>query len=681
MGASFFGSGEEGYGPAVPATLTQLPFTPDVRASVDRRSDADVIGTPAWLGLIVAVAILVLAAGLNIHRPGFSSDEEITSLAVGGVAATGLPVLPSGIVYLRGVLYTYSAWLGGRVLGQSLPAYRAVSLLFAILAVLLMFCVARQVSTATTAVWAALFLATYQSHIAAAVFARFYSAFVAGALCVIWLFLRSQSTRRNDWAFLAALAVCRLAHEFAVVLVLLPLCQALCAADGDQSRRRGVWLFLKSAALLGVIQIGLTGLEGLSIASHIGAPALQLGFFGSVPLASLPLPVHRLADSPALVLIAAWLLVCGVVARQITRAPWPAIVAYGVCAFLFQMGALLMVGVGAILSQPRQVTRMLLAGVMLAAGGAGAWILYTAAATDAQFSFRLAYQLVSSTMWYPWEGFLHLGRALKLTMLGAVLVTTALVFRRGESREDASLRVVALFGVITLAVLGLSSVELQWRYLLLASPPVFLLSAQFVESAGKWLVQMKPFESSFLSQRAAAHLVSVALIVVFIGHQYLDVLRASDSSTAATASMFAPATDTRWREDLFLASVEPGDRVVCNDELACQFLAGRVDYWLLPSARIVERYTAAGVEARRGFYAGAEVVTTESGLERIIECGGRAVALLVLDTGKFDYLKSRALALKMAVKFHGAVTAAGGEHLIVRISDARATRACEGGGS
>jgi hypothetical protein len=195
-------------------------------------------------------------------------------------------------------------------------------------------------------------------------------------------------------------------------------------------------------------------------------------------------------------------------------------------------------------------------------------------------------------------------------------------------------------------------------------------------------VQMKPFESSFLSQRAAAHLVSVALIVVFIGHQYLDVLRASDTSTAtSTPSIFAPATQASWRRDLFLANVEPGDRVICNDELACQFLAGRVDYWLLPSARLVERYTAAGVEGRRGFYAGSKVVTTGDALERIIECGSRPLAILVLDTRKFDYLESRALALQMAIKFHGTVTAAGGEHMIVRISDARVTRACEGGES
>ena len=636
------------------------------------------VGSPALLGLIAAVAILVLAASPNLHRPGFSADEEITAFAVGGVAATGAPVLPSRILYLRGVLYTYAAWLGGRVFGQSLPVYRAVSLAFAILAVLLMFCVARQVGTTAAAVWAALLLASYQPHMAASVFARFYSAYVAAALLAVWLAQRSQRAGGTGWAFLAAVAACRLVHEFAVILVLLPLCQAACAAPGDASRRRSVWLFLQSVALLGVIQIGLTGLERWSIETHLGAAALGQGFFSVVPLALPPLHVPSLAGPAALLLIGAWVLAAGVMTRQTTRAPWAAIVAFGICAFFFQSGALLIVAVMAVLWQPRHVARILLAGVLLGASGAGAWILYTAAATDAQLSLRLAYQLVSSTLWYPWEGFAQFGRALTLTGLAAAVAAGVLVFRRAESPEDAGVRVLALFGVITLTALGLSGVELTWRYALLASPPVLLLAARFVESAGRWLVQLTPRDSSLLSRRAAAHLASAVLIVVFVGDQYVDVLRASSQQSAAwSLSMLAP--DTRWREDLLSGNVGPDDRVICNDELACQHLAGRVDYWLLPSARIVERYTAAGVDGRRGFYAGAKVVTTEAALERVIECGG-AVSLVVLDTGKFDYTESRALALGMAATFHGVVTAAGADHLIVRISDAQVTRACEGGG-
>ena len=205
------------------------------------------------------------------------------------------------------------------------------------------------------------------------------------------------------------------------------------------------------------------------------------------------------------------------------------------------------------------------------------------------------------------------------------------------------------------------------------------LSARSSESPERLVARLP---ESFLHHGVAAAIVSVAVVTAFIGDQYLGVLRASDSLPAGSrTSIFAPPTDTRWRADTFVANVEPGDRVICNDELACLFLAGRVDDWLLPAERIVDRYTAAGVEGRHGVYAGANVVATGGALERIIECGGRAVAIIVLDTGKFDYLEPRALALQMARKFRGNVTAAGGEHLIVRISDARVTRACEGGES
>ena len=83
----------------MPVTSTHLPLARDVQASLDLQSYTDLVRTPVLVGLLTAVAILLLAAGPNIDRPGFSSDEEITALTVQGVAATGLPVLPSGILY------------------------------------------------------------------------------------------------------------------------------------------------------------------------------------------------------------------------------------------------------------------------------------------------------------------------------------------------------------------------------------------------------------------------------------------------------------------------------------------------------------------------------------------------------------------------------------------------------
>src|SRR5581483_7113175 len=81
--------------------------------------------------VIIAIAILVAATAGTVTRAGFSPDEEITAAAVRGISATGLTPLPSGLLYLRGVPYSYAAWLAGAALGQTLAAYRWASVLCA----------------------------------------------------------------------------------------------------------------------------------------------------------------------------------------------------------------------------------------------------------------------------------------------------------------------------------------------------------------------------------------------------------------------------------------------------------------------------------------------------------------------------------------------------------------------
>ena len=342
------------------------------------------------------------------------------------------------------------------MLGQNLPAYRAVSLVFAILAVLLMFCVARQVTTTTTAAWAALLLASYQSHIAAAVFARFYSAFVAASLCAIWLFQPSQTTRRSDRAFLAALGVCRLVHEFAVILALLPLCEAVCAPRGSVAaslllavpevrrasgshpdrldRVRGSvdchppWSDQSEARVLRQ-RAARTASAARPSVGRPGRPPPDRGM--------APAGWHRDAPDRARA-------VAGDRGIRGVRVPVPnGRPAHGQCG-------------GDALAAPPGGANPSRRGDACRRRRRGVDSLHGDGHRCAVFS-RLAYQLVSATMWYPWEGLVRLGETLTLTTVAAGLVTTALVFRRAESPKDDRLRVVALFSVITLAVLGLSA--------------------------------------------------------------------------------------------------------------------------------------------------------------------------------------------------------------------------------
>ena len=94
-----------------------------------------------------ALAAVVLVAGcFSLARPGYSVDEEFTVFAVRGIQQHGLPLLPSGLLYDRGIAYSYASWLAGAVTGAELPAFRAVSVLSGALCVLLTFFLVRRIA-------------------------------------------------------------------------------------------------------------------------------------------------------------------------------------------------------------------------------------------------------------------------------------------------------------------------------------------------------------------------------------------------------------------------------------------------------------------------------------------------------------------------------------------------------
>ena len=86
----------------------------------------------AAIGLLV-VAVIAVGA-LQLTRPGYSVDEEFTVFAVRGIQQHGLPILPSGLLYDRGIAYSYVSWLAEAITGSELPAFRAIGLIAAALA-------------------------------------------------------------------------------------------------------------------------------------------------------------------------------------------------------------------------------------------------------------------------------------------------------------------------------------------------------------------------------------------------------------------------------------------------------------------------------------------------------------------------------------------------------------------
>ncbi|MDP2391390.1 MAG: glycosyltransferase family 39 protein, partial [Acidobacteriota bacterium] len=128
-----------------------------------------------------------MAGASQLTRAGYSVDEEFTLFAVRGIELGGLPHLPSALLYDRGLAYSYASWMAGWLTGSELPAYRALSLLGALVSVLLVFAIVRRHATDRAAVLAAILVSVSLPFWATATTGRFYAPFLASYLLVLWL--------------------------------------------------------------------------------------------------------------------------------------------------------------------------------------------------------------------------------------------------------------------------------------------------------------------------------------------------------------------------------------------------------------------------------------------------------------------------------------------------------------
>ena len=210
-----------------------------------------------WAALLAAAVIAI--GSLQLTRPGYSVDEEFTVFAVRGIQAHGLPVLPSGLLYDRGIAYSYAAWFAGAISGSELPAFRLIGLVSAAFSVLLTFFLVRRVAGDTAALAASALLTLSVPFWATATSARFYAPFLGAYLLTLYFL-----THRHWWlGLIAAAAIARLTHELAFTLAAIP---AICwlVAKGD----RRFW-FLMTLSVIGGLVIG----QAVLLAFHYAAPA------------------------------------------------------------------------------------------------------------------------------------------------------------------------------------------------------------------------------------------------------------------------------------------------------------------------------------------------------------------------------------------------------------------------
>jgi 4-amino-4-deoxy-L-arabinose transferase-like glycosyltransferase len=175
--------------------------------------------------------LLAIAAALRLWRLGalgLEVDEGIQGLTVQGWLRSGLPLLPSGLVYQRAVPFSALQAISSWAFGLDEFALRLPAALFGVASVAATFALARALFGHRVAWVAATFIALSAWEIELSRYARFYTAFqVAWVLAFLCLFRAlTQERARYWWGFAAAALAAVSVHELSILLaacLLLPL--------------------------------------------------------------------------------------------------------------------------------------------------------------------------------------------------------------------------------------------------------------------------------------------------------------------------------------------------------------------------------------------------------------------------------------------------------------------------
>ena len=192
-----------------------------------------------WLWLAVA---LLLALGLWLRRQFITAvqlypDEFVTLLAIQMIVEKGVPVMPSGLFYEHGLLYSYLGSIAA-ALGEARWTARYLSLLLGGLTLLLTFWVGRRWFSPAAGLIAMTGLAIAPAAIHWSGRVRMYALLQLLVLLTIWLAFEGIVRRKTwiRWLALLAYFLATMAH-FAAVALAPPLVLAVAIIAWLQKRR------------------------------------------------------------------------------------------------------------------------------------------------------------------------------------------------------------------------------------------------------------------------------------------------------------------------------------------------------------------------------------------------------------------------------------------------------------
>ncbi len=115
-----------------------------------------------WWYSVALIVIVVLGFALRVWKLGKNSywfDESLTSLAAKGIIKTFIPILPSGAIYPRSILYSYLTAFQFSIFGTSEISSRMISVFFGVIILILAYIMVKQISNKKISLISVLILA------------------------------------------------------------------------------------------------------------------------------------------------------------------------------------------------------------------------------------------------------------------------------------------------------------------------------------------------------------------------------------------------------------------------------------------------------------------------------------------------------------------------------------------
>ena len=587
--------------------------------AIARPEEVELNARREWTALIL---ICAFAIGFRLVRLGslsFFGDEETTALAALALLEGWPPTLPGGLVYLRGLPFTFFEAVAVWVAGVDEFALRFFPVLLAGPRIAAAWWLARPYLGGPAALALAGILAVTPLDVELSRYARMYSLFTTLDLIFVAGVVQLCLGRRGAPGIAAAGVLGGITHDIGVMHAPLPILGMLSRGVTRESRVR---LASVAALALGAfavaryvnrISYGKTGIEVASVEA-LTPSALhwqQMAALMDSPAAAILAGITALA-------VTGWTFVGqrGLQHPVARLALWAAgaawLAASPVLGFPLLLGVLVLEGVplGNLGSEPahRRLLYPALAGTL----GWGAAALAGAGSIDAALRFLVGFPAPN------WSDF---ARAAPLCFgLGFAGVVIA-ADRGARSSQPAIWLVLIAAALAPVLISGFVERSEGLRYHVHGLVPLLVLA----------LLAARALAERVAKRKGVAHALAALLVLIAVRpDQSVRTILREHGPVAEPFAMLNVAPDHRGAAAFLREHAAADEWIVAEDPLQQHLYIGRTEIWLRrtdDAARFLKR--PADGELPRDIYTGARHVGDLAQLRALAEAEGQRVIWLV----------------------------------------------------